>query len=391
MKIQLDLRISKSMHTLYNSYFESPPKGVEYKKSEFLMINKKNFNSFRKLYKFIKRILGNSFFGSNQKINDLLRQDKEFDIIHFANHLGSTKKPCVADYENLTSFVGQFCEEKNRKNALNLLSQKNLKYLFPMNKEAEESFKLFFKRENLKIKQEIIYPLASIPKEFTRKIKKENIVLFSGSSNILNQEGIHNKGSYEVILAFEKLSDSFPDWKFVFIGKTPYGMHVSQKSNFIIKEPVPQKELWKIMNKSKIFIQPSYVTPAMAFVEAMHFSLPIITYDSNANKEYIDSKNGILILPEPIPLFNKYKVGIFSSKVINKIRENGEKNSEKIFKVISKLIKNEKAINNLGKESFKRVTSGKFSIKERNIKLLKIYNEILKNSRLNEQLIKPLN
>lgn len=380
IRVQFDFGITNKMHTLYNSYFNYPPKGVKYIKSEFRIVNKKTFGIFRKIYYNIKKIIGEKHLIVEDKIKDTLRKDKGFDLIHFANHLGKTEVPFVADYESVTAFSGVDCKKEVVENSKTLLRQKNLKCLMPMNKEALKGFNSVFKeKEFQQIKQVLLHPITYIPENQKKKIKKENIVLFAGSGNILNQKGIYNKGSYEILIAFEKLSKLFPDWKFLYFGKTPNESKYSENENFKVLGTRPQEELWKAMRKSKIFVQTSYETPAMIFVEAMNFRLPIITYDSCSNGGYVDKKNGILIKPEGVNIHNEYHIALFSPKDLADIRKNAPKNSEKIIKAVTKLIKNPKICQRMGEESFRRASTGKFSLEKRNNKLLKIYKEALSN------------
>ena len=249
----------------------------------------------------------------------------------------------------------------------------------PMNKEALKGFNSVFKeKEFQEIKQVLLHPVVYIPENQKKKVKKENIVLFAGSGNILNQKGIYNKGSYEVLIAFEKLSKMFPNWKFLYFGKTPNESNYTETHNFKVLGARPQKDLWEVMKKAKIFIQMSYQTPAMAFVEAMNFRLPIITYESGSNREYVNKKNGILVKPEEINLHNEYRIALFSPKDLENMRKNAPKNSEKIIKAVTKLIKNKKLAEKMGEESFRRVSTGEFSLEKRNNKLLKIYKEAIK-------------
>lgn len=376
IKVQLDLKISEKFHTLWNSYFLMPPKRIEYSKSEFLGINKKSRKIIRITYKILKKSLNKIIKDFDLKIINLLRKEKNFDLIHFANYIGRTNTPFVADYEGVALLSGGGNEKKREYYEKGLL-QKNLKCLLPMNKEALKSFNLYFKNFNLDIKQEVVYPLPFIPKKFKKKVQKENIVLFAGSSNLLNQIGIYNKGSFEVLLAFKEISKKYPYWKFIFLGKTPLEISIKSKENLIIKDPIPQEKLWELMNKSKIFVQACYITPAMSFLEVMNFKLPIITYDSNANKEYVDSKNGILIKPEEVNIFNKFNRGVINENQMKRIRKNSEKNSIKIMKAIEKLLNNESLIKKLGENGLKRVINGKFSIEKRNKKLEEIYLKAL--------------
>ncbi len=378
IKILFDYKITKKFHTLYSSYFEYPPKGIVYSKAEFKGIGKRTFSPLRSIYKLLKSSLKISP-KFEQKIIDSLRKDSNFDIVHFANHLGRSNKPFVMDYEHAYNFINNKdpLNKKNKEIAIKNLAQPELKRLFPINKEALKSFNLFFRKMPINIKQEIIYPITFIEETIRKKVKKEKIIIFIGSSNILTDEAFYIKGGFETLRAFENLSSKFPNYKFIIISNVPKEIKIKPKKNLIIKRILPQKELWEILNKSQIFVQPNYHTPAMAYLEAMFFKLPIIAYDCWANKEYVNEKNGILIKPKNINHINKYNVPIYSDETINKIKENSPENSKKIEKAIIKLMKNERLMKKMGEYGLNEVISGKFSLKKRNEKLLKIYKEVL--------------
>ena len=115
----------------------------------------------------------------------------------------------------------------------------------------------------------------------------------------------------------------------------------------------------------------------MMFLIAMFFKLPIITYDSWANNEYVDSKSGILIKPKT-DIMDEFNIPSNSLETISKIKKNGLKNSLEINKTIRFLLKNEDKRKKMGEEGFKKVTKGKFSIEERNKRIKEIYEKALK-------------
>ena len=378
IKVQLDFNITKRIHSLYHSFFNNPPEGVEYVKSEFRGINEKNYSYLGKIYKKTVKIF--PFVSRfHQNIIDILRKEKGIDLIHFTFHLGETKKPCVVDYENVYNFIKvNETEDKRLKNkAINRINKKNIKYLMPIHNEALKSFKLLF-GNSVNKPQEIVYPTIFIPEEFRKNIKKENKIIFISTSNITDYDDVFLiKGGYETILAFEQLSKKYSNWEFLVLGKIPKYLERKFPKNLIFKEGVPREEMWNIFNKSKIFVQPCYQAPAMSFIEAMWLKLPIITYDCWANNEYVNKDNGILIQPEKIDYINKYNIPEYSKETFDKIRENSKKNSKKIKRAIEKLIKNDKLREKLGNNGFKEVLEDKFSIDKKNEKLRKIYKEAL--------------
>jgi glycosyltransferase involved in cell wall biosynthesis len=248
----------------------------------------------------------------------------------------------------------------------------------PINKEALKSFKLFF-GEKVRKPQEVIYPTIFIEENLRKKVKKENIIIFIGSSNITTNNAFYIKGGSETVLAFERLSLKYPNYKFMIVSRIPEEIKINPRKNLIIKDVLPQKELWEFLNKSKIFVQPNYHAPTMAYLEAMFFRLPIITYNCWANGEYVNDKNGILIEPKKVNHVDRYNVPVYTNEIIKKIKLNALENSIEIEKEIIKLIKNTKLLSKMGENGFKEVTTGKFSLKKRNEKLLNIYKEALNN------------
>ena len=377
IKVQIGTNISNKMHTLFHSFLNNPPEGVEYQKTSFKVINEKNYSLFGKAYKKITKTF--PFLKKfHQDFNDLLRKDEGSDIVHFIFVFGKTKKNFVLEYENSYSFVR--IDQKNKprlkKRVIKQLSKNNVKFLIAIHKEALKSFKLFF-GNSVKVPQEILYPTIFIPEENRPKVKKKNKVIFISTSNNLEDKAFLIKGGSETLIAFEELAKKYPKWEFIILGKVPRYLEKEFPKNLILKEGVPREKMWELFNESKIFVQPCYQAPAMAFLEAMWFKLPIITYNCWGNPEYIDKENGIILDPKKINYIDEYNVPVYSEKVLDSIRKNSKENSKKILISVEKLIRNEKLRKKLGENGFDKVLNGKFSIEKRNEKLRKIYKEAL--------------
>jgi glycosyltransferase involved in cell wall biosynthesis len=379
IKVQLDFNITKKTHSLYHSFFNNPPEGVEYVKSEFAGINDKTYSTIGKIY---KKIIKTFPFVSrfHQAFNDILRKDSGADLIYFSMHAGNSKKPFIIDYEHAYNFIGpdELQNMKKKKKIIKMLNNSGLKRLLPINEEALKSFNLFF-GDQIKKKQEVVYPTININKDIIKDVKKEKIIISIGSSNITLDKAFYIKGGYETLKAFERLAKKYPDYNFMIVSRIPKEISFKHQKNLIVLDVLPQKELWQIMNKSLIFVQPNYHAPTMAYLEAMFFRLPIITYDCWANGEYVNEKNGILIKPIELNHINMHNVPIYNQETIKKIKENAKENAKKIEKEIINLINHPKLIKKMGDHGFKEVTRGKFSIEKRNEKLLKIYKEALNN------------
>jgi glycosyltransferase involved in cell wall biosynthesis len=377
IKVQLDFNISKKTHSLYHSFFNNPPKGVEYFKSEFKGINKKTYSFLGKLRKKIIGVI--PFFEKLDKfILSLLRKESDAELIHFTFHLGKTKKNCVIDYETAYTFIhGNNKQDKiEKEKTIKLLKKNNIKFLIPIHKEALKSFKLFFGKE-INIPQEVVYPTIFIPEENRDSVEKKKKVIFISTANIFTEDIFLIKGGLETLKAFKILAKRYSDYEFVILGKIPEYLKKEIPENLILINRVSREEMWKLFNESQIFVQPCYQVPAMAFLEAMFFKLPIITADFWGNKEYVDKSNGIMIKSKEINYLDKNNVPSYSKNFLDKIKTNSNTNATKIVIAVEKLIQNPKLRKKLGENGFERVLNGKFSIEKRNKKLEKIYKQAL--------------
>ncbi len=375
LKVQLDFNISKKSLSLEHSFFNNPPKGIEYSKSEFKGINKKSYSFLGKVHKLLIKILP-PLEKLDKLIISLLRKESKSDLIHFIFHLGNTNKKCVIDYEHAYNFI-DIKNIENKEKTIKKLNKGNIKYLMPIHKEALKSFKLFFK-EKIKIPEEIVYPTIFIPEKFRKSKKKKKKIIFISTSNILTDKVFLIKGGLETLQAFKNLAKKYLDYEFIILGKIPEYLKENFPRNLILNDGVPREKMWELFNESQIFVQPCYQAPAMAFLEAMFFKLPIITTDFWGNKEYVDNLNGIRINSKQINHIDKNNVPVYPKEILQKIIKNSSKNAKKIEKAIEKLIKNPALRKKLGENGFQRVLNGKFSIEEKNKKLRRIYEEALK-------------
>ena len=136
---------------------------------------------------------------------------------------------------------------------------------------------------------------------------------------------------------------------------------------------IPRERLLKeVYSKCDIFLYPTFCDSfGYSLIDALVAKLPIVGTNLYAVPEVVeDGKNGFII---DIPGYNiesgmtDYPIEKLSQKE-NKIFICG------LVKSLEKLIKNKKLRDRMGKKSFEMASRGKFSIKERNKKLLAVYN-----------------
>ena len=122
----------------------------------------------------------------------------------------------------------------------------------------------------------VIYnPCPKIIKKPT--LKKKKLILYAGTLN-------RRKGFEDLIIAFSKIANKFPDWKLVFAGngEIEEGKSLAKKFNIynqvIFKGWVLGKEKHKLFSQASIFCLPSYAEGfPMAVLDAWAYELPVVS------------------------------------------------------------------------------------------------------------------
>lgn len=343
----------------YKYLIDSPPKDIKFKniKKQKGVITKKNIFLFSN---FLKKNIRKWTNKLNLSIpNAHLSPKGDYDLIHCAHCLSKNKdKPWVADIEMMGSLVFTgYREYKNMNKVKKILMNKNCKKIMPWTKEIEKKFLKRFPQ--MKNKTEVIYP--AIPyKKINKKTNKNRInLIFSGRY-------FFEKGGLDSLKAIDLLTKKYKNVYAFFNSEIPENILESYKKNKKISfyGLIPQEKLFSLYTSSDISIYPGYTDSfGFAYLESMSFGIPIVTVDGFARKEIVGEKKTGFVIPRP------------------KNMEKRKINKEIVDEIISKtsiLIENKKLREKMSKECIKTIKDGKFSIKERNKKLKKIYNEAIR-------------
>ena len=181
--------------------------------------------------------------------------------------------------------------------------------------------------------------------------QRKNTILFLGRLE-------RKKGIYDLLYAFEKILQITPDTRLIICGdgemakckRLAKKLHIDLQTDFV--GWVDEKKKYELLNKSKIYVLPSYFEGLpMGVLEAMSAGMAVITTDAGGTPEAItDKKNGILI----------------KSGSLKQIYENT------IF-----LLQNPDEAERLGKEARKCFLKN-FNILKVSKKITEVYYEILK-------------
>ncbi len=336
----------------YKYLIENPLEGLEYlnvKKQKGVITSSKKFRFMNKLKKYLRKIL------EIIKMPNIIKTKKgEYDVIHCAHCLSLNKKPWIVDVEHYWNFAssGKIAYSKKGKEKIKkFLKSPYCKKIIPWTEAAKKTIISALRDKDIEKKIEVVYPAIPLIK-FKKKNSKKLVLLFVGRY-------FYSKGGVETLEVFDDLTRKFKEIECIFVSDTPKEFKEKYSKNKKIKfyDLMPQKELFKIYEKSDIFVYPGYSDSfGFALLEVMAFGIPIITANGFAREEIVENgKTGYII-------YNKDKK-IMIEKMINKI---------------SKLLKDKKLLKSMGKEARKEIEKGKFSIKQRNKKLEKIYREALK-------------
>jgi glycosyltransferase involved in cell wall biosynthesis len=248
-------------------------------------------------------------------------------------------------------------DKKNARNkVLKYLLRDNCKKIIAWTETTKKE--IINKFPEVKNKIEVVY-YAMKPQILEKKKIEKDIVLFFSGRHFEWKGGIH------ATEAIDRLTKKYSNVKGIINGVVPRHIVDKYSNNNKIKiyQLIPYKEILEIYKKSDIFIYPGYSdTFGFVFMEAMSFGIPIITVDGFARKEIVEDKKNGYVIPKP----KNINVMIPNEEIINKIIEKA-----------SILIEDEKLREKMSKNCIEEIKYGKFSMKKRNEKLKKIYEEAM--------------
>lgn len=340
IKIYLQRPWKNSDSPYYLYLREQPPENVNYvNANEFKLIeNKRKF----KINNFVKKNVKNLLKLASGLPNAHRTKENGFDIIHCAHCLSLNKKPWVADielYQQLWASQNAGKKLKIKK----LLESEHCKKIMPWTEWCKKGvLKQFPEIEN---KTEVVYP--AVPgRKFKKSESKEEInLLFSARDFFL-------KGGKDATETIDKLTKKHKNVNGTIVSDIPKEIlnKYSGNKKITFHRLMPQEKLYELYKKADVFVYPTKVDCfGFGILEAFSFGLPIVSCEGQARRELIeDGKTGYVI------------------------------SQERLTGVVEKLINDEKLRKKTSKNCLKEIKDGKFSIKQRNKKLKRIYEEALK-------------
>jgi glycosyltransferase involved in cell wall biosynthesis len=384
-KIKVCFRVGK--HSQYKTFLDFPPDGVKYLVPSKAVRTKNRFVDF---FKMNAINLYSRYLDFLALPSSLLVDSGEADLIHSGGgFMILNKKPWVlGPIEHVGDFLGcrknwikKIRMEKYKQNIEKYLSSEYCKKIMPYSYAGKKSIENSIDTSDFSDKIEVV-PLVVPAQKFVKIKSDKTKLLFVGSANF--PENFEIKGGRETLEAFKILSRTYENLELTIISAVPESIRSKYKNlnNLKIVQPDFSKSLKPIFASSDIFIHPNHFPPGSAILEAMSFNLPVITINIWAYPEVVkNGKNGFMVDPPSVRYYgNDFVPKWDADAFLNALRRSDETEFVNgIVEKVSLLIERPSLRKKMGNYGRKLVEKGRFSIKERNKQLRKIYQESIEN------------
>jgi len=376
-------------HSMFNSILEYPPQGYEFillkkptgKKPQ---LSKKIRNAIPLKENSVRRLLWSQL---RWYTGDIFKKTSiDTDLIFSAHKLiYSKKKPWVVMIEHVGDLCPIMYDIKHlgfyRSFIEKVLSSKWCKKIMPyVDTERMTLFRL--NCEGFKDKIEVVN-LALPPKNFEKEYGKDKIsLLFLGTAHESNiPRSFEERGGLEVLEAFKILNKRYNNLELVIRSHVPlyirnkYSQVLAGKNVKIFEQVLSMEERDRIMQNADIFLFPGHITPALTFLDVMSYELPIVATNWRGNYEMVrDGETGFLIRP-PFGL----NPDVQTREIMDMVsaRSPDMHVAKELVEKTSVLIADERLRRRMGIAGRREIETGKFSIKRRNEKLKRIFDEAI--------------
>lgn len=375
-------------HPINESYITSPPDGVILKSnlsaSGFFKVGE-----YTQRHTFLKTIATSGLKTLGLPRMTWIKTDCDAihtngGVIPISNH------PYFVTIEHASSFLhlddDLFASDYWKRTLISHLVKKRCKKILPYSEATRLSLENALEHyyDKIRDKVEVLYPAIDAKIHYRNypriKNRKSFHILFVSRH-------FFDDGGRELIEACKRLARNYDITVDIVTNPPPH--HITHFKEYIQnldhtifhinQKMIPREILFQdYYSQSDLFILPTYIHFfGFVLLEAMLYKLPLITTDVYALPEIVENGKNGFVIPAPISCFSnkllkprnvvkQYRrevIGGHFSITINNLQTS-----------IKELIDNNRLRNEMGRNSFEMVTSGKFSIKKKNEKLKSIYN-----------------
>jgi glycosyltransferase involved in cell wall biosynthesis len=307
--------------------------------------------------------------------------EAQANLIYCSQQLLFAELPWVVDVEYANGLVGGNEIKVVRRIVQKCLASKHCKKVIPWSNWARRTLYSSMNCDSFKEKIETVHFGMRPKKMIKKKVDDKVSLLFVGSINLANAFTFEGKGGVEAIQAFLELRKKYDKVELVVRSWVPPEIRAKYANNpdiRILDSPLRKEELARLYASSDIFLFPSHLNLGMAILEAMSYELPVIARRIFDIPEAVeDMRTGLLL--EPLPTLPYYMWNGAPNSINSRFLEGVHKYRRQLVNQIvektSLLIEDAPLMRRLGRQARASIEEGKFSIKNRNAQLKRIFDE----------------
>lgn len=362
--------LRKGHHSVYDDLVRHPPEGIEYVFPRFVSASRS------RLADRLKKKAFSAYLHAFNKPHAIHVSSGDAELIHACSGIMiRNRRPWVIDTEHAASFAGFEAGrlEKVGREAGKLLSSDYCRKIMPWSEAGRMSILNGLDASGFREKLEVVYPAIELP-----ELKRER---HDGTNLLFISARFFTKGGRELLEAYERLRKRY-DIGLTVISSVPEALRRKYSGVRFLEPDIPREAvLSEFFPKADMLTIPSYMdTFGMVFLEAMASGVPVISTNVFAIPEIL-GKAGACI---DVSRFSWYgKDGLFAWRSWGEFERFCERESkpdvvDALEKNISALIESGPDRKTMGEAGRREVEEGRFSIKRRNARLKRIYEEAVK-------------
>jgi glycosyltransferase involved in cell wall biosynthesis len=381
-------------HSLYRGLLRFPPDGYSVFTRNTKNIGKQQTPSLTKrkqlFYDLNRKLQGTPYdrlwyeartlfyMGLKKTQRSRLPSGLDIDLVFSSQQLMFTKIPWVVDFEYANALVDYGDIRLCRRFIQKALGSSFCKKIMPWSEWSKRTLLQSMNCGSFKEKIEVVH-FGMEPKEFIKKNDDGKVrILFVGSTNQFNYLIFEWKGGFEVVEAFLELNKKYNDLELVLASWVPPEIRKKcfKNPNIKISFPLSEQELTSVYASTNICLYPTYMNLSQAILEAMSFELPVVTSNIYDIPEAIENmKSGVLLDCPNLPLYLWNGTPNHHDENLSQIRRVRPWRVKQIVEKLALLIEDNSLRRKIGRTARHLIESGEFSIKNRNEKLKRIFDD----------------
>jgi glycosyltransferase involved in cell wall biosynthesis len=318
------------------------------------------------------------------------RIQDDIELIYAYNHIVFGDRPWVVSVEWPHVLIGRDVRhfQRYRRTVEERLASRECRRILTWTDWARDSLLLNFDCDRFRRKVEVV-PQAVPSKVFERKRNGRNRrILFVASANI--PQAFDTKGGKEVLEVFGALSKKYKSLELVMRAKIPphvrrrYGNILTMDAVRVVESEQPLEALEKEFINADIFLYPSHESHNTVILDAMSYELPVVTTEAGSTGRIKDGYSGLVVRNSTrIPYFwsgNNMSMIPAGATPLKQERSKALETVDpelvsELVERTSVLIENPDLARRIGSAARWEVEEGKFSIKNRNDKLKRVFDD----------------